>query len=210
MWYSEEYFEDATTWCHCARTCEAPPLRQQGTKFPAVRTSEHNGVFPTRLTKSRSIEEELSLIGNSHPLRAFYLINCHAIRARPIRATCAHNIFFLIFFDQVYYRSREGNNWDSDWWYMIFLNILCKHVHWVMIKCRRVSVGDGQGWGNTQIRNNDLEWNRKARDLLSGFESLLLKATGCSRCIGSSGPSTALRKSYSNPFVNTTDQRFKP
>ena len=73
------------------KKCEASSLRQQGTKIPVVRTSEHNGAFPTRLTKSRSIKEMLSLIGKSHPLRVFYLLfNCHAIRARPIRATCAH------------------------------------------------------------------------------------------------------------------------
>ena len=77
------------------------------------RTSEHNGAFPARPTKSRSIKKELSSIGKSHPLRVLmYLINCHAICARPIRATrtCAHgkNNIFILCFDQVYNRSIEG------------------------------------------------------------------------------------------------------
>ena len=74
------------------KKCEASSLRQQGTKIPEVRTSEHIGAFPTRLTKNRPIEEELSLIGKSHaPCVPCLLFNYHAVHTRPIRATRAHN-----------------------------------------------------------------------------------------------------------------------
>ena len=82
---------------------------------PRVRTSEHNGAFPARPTKSRSIKKELSSIGKSHLLRVLmYLINCHAICARPIRATRAHMAktiyLFYVLIKSTIDRSREGNN----------------------------------------------------------------------------------------------------
>ena len=74
-----------------SKKCKVFSLCQERAPRFVMRTLEDSGSFPTRPTRSTSIEEEWTLFGRPYPPRVFYpFFDCNAICASRIRATRAH------------------------------------------------------------------------------------------------------------------------